>query len=381
MTKRVFVSGCFDMLHSGHVEFLRRAALFGDELYVALGSDQTVYDLKGRLPVNSEHERRFMLQALDCVHQAFVSTGSGHLDFEAEMRELKPDVFVVNEDGNTPAKRQLCCEAGVEYVVLDRVPHQNLPARSTTDLRRIDQMPYRIDLAGGWLDQPFVSQHYPGAVITLSIEPTVDFNERSGMATSTRHTAIDLWGSRLPPGDPAKIAKILFCCDNPPGTQEVSGAQDAIGLVFAGLARADFCGGYWPEQIEQVKDESTLRFVESSLYLLPLGPRVAEYAVLSETYITRERARDLAEAADGCWQAIRTHDVQAFGQAVRASFEAQIAMFPHMVTPGMRELIAEHVDQAIGWKTSGAGGGGYLILVADRPIQHALRPIARREWV
>ena len=59
-------------------------------------------------------------------------------------------------------------------------------------------MPYRIDLAGGWLDQPFVSKHCPGAVITVSIEPTLEFNERSGMASSTRRQAVDLWGNRLP---------------------------------------------------------------------------------------------------------------------------------------------------------------------------------------
>src|SRR5688572_30488854 len=52
MPKRVFVSGCFDMLHSGHVAFLQTAASYGD-LYVALGSDATVYGLKGRLPVNT----------------------------------------------------------------------------------------------------------------------------------------------------------------------------------------------------------------------------------------------------------------------------------------------------------------------------------------
>jgi cytidyltransferase-like protein len=380
MTTKVFVSGCFDMLHSGHVEFLRRAAAFGDQLYVALGSDRTVFELKGRLPVTSEAERHFVLQAIDCVHEAFISTGSGLLDFEPELRRIQPHVFVVNNDGNTPAKQRLCDDLKIEYVVLDRTPHESLPIRSTTSLRSIDQMPYRIDLAGGWLDQPFVSRHYPGSVITLSIEPTVEFNERSGMATSTRRTAIDLWGRRLPPGDPKKLAHTLFCCDNPPGTTEISGAQDAIGIVFAGLARADFCGQYWPERIEQVLDESTLQFVESSLHLLPLGPRMADFAVLSETYIDTSRARDLANAADECWQAILAHDVRAFGAAVRASFEAQIAMFPHMVTSSMRQLINQHDEQALGWKTSGAGGGGYLILVADKPIRHALHPIARRSW-
>ena len=135
-----------------------------------------------------------MLQAVNCVHRAFVSTGMGHLDFEPELRSLQPDIFVVNEDGNTPAKRHLCEELNINYLVLERTPYEALPTRSTTALRRVDQMPYRIDLAGGWLDQPFVSQHCPGSVITLSIEPTVEFNERSGMATSTRRTAIDLLG-------------------------------------------------------------------------------------------------------------------------------------------------------------------------------------------
>ena len=292
MTKKVFVSGCFDMLHSGHIEFLRRAAAYGDELYVALGSDQTVFELKGRLPVNSEIERCFMLQAVTCVHEVFVSSGTGHLDFVPELRALKPDIFVVNEDGNTPTKRRLCDELDITYIVLQRNPHESLPARSTTALRCIDQMPYRIDLAGGWLDQPFVSKHYPGSVITLSIEPTVEFNERSGMASSTRRTAIDLWGQRLPPGDPNKLARILFCCDNPPGTEEISGAQDSIGLVFAGLARAEFCGCYWPESIEQILNEDTLEFTESSLYLLPLGPRTANFAVLSKTHID-EIVRDV----------------------------------------------------------------------------------------
>ena len=377
MTK-VFVSGCFDLLHSGHVEFFQRAAACGDELYVALGSDQTVFDLKGRPPVNNEDERRFMVQAVGGVHRAFVSSGSGYLDFEPELRAMRPDVFVVNEDGNTPDKRHLCDALGIRYVVLERTPHSTLPARSTTSLRRVNQMPYRIDLAGGWLDQPFVSKHHPGSVITLSIEPTVEFNERSGMATSTRRTAIGLWESKLPTDNPAKVAKMLFCCDNPPGTQEISGAQDAIGLVFPGLARSDYAGEYWPHHIEHVQDEATLQFMESLLYLAPLGPRTSEFAVLSETYIDQAGARALAEATDACWRAILAHDAAGFGAAVRASFEAQIAMFPHMVTPGIMELIDVHREQALGWKLSGAGGGGYLILVATQPIEYTLHPYARR---
>jgi cytidyltransferase-like protein len=68
--KKVFVSGCFDMLHSGHVAFFKEAASYGD-LYVALGADKTVYELKGRLPINTEQERLFMVQSVAWVKEAF----------------------------------------------------------------------------------------------------------------------------------------------------------------------------------------------------------------------------------------------------------------------------------------------------------------------
>jgi galactokinase/mevalonate kinase-like predicted kinase len=262
--------------------------------------------------------------------------------------------------------------------VLSREPHSGLMPRSTTALRSINRIPFRIDLAGGWLDQPFVSKYYPGAVITISIEPTIEFNERSGMASSTRNAAIDLWGSRLPVNDIEKTAKMLFCYDNPPGTEEISGSQDAIGIVYPGLAKAWYEGEYWPVRIETMVDEESLHFVESALYLVTLGPRRDEYDVLANTHINRERAKALADAAEDCWQAIRDRDIRAFGSAFRRSFEAQIAMFPDMVTQQVSDLIAKYRDQALGWKLSGAGGGGYLVLVADRPIPNAIRIIARR---
>ncbi|NLS77601.1 MAG: adenylyltransferase/cytidyltransferase family protein [Chloroflexi bacterium] len=377
MARKAFVSGCFDLLHSGHVAFFKAAAAYGD-LYVALGSDKTVYELKGRLPVNTEDERLFMVQSLGCVKEAFISHGSGILDFEDELRALRPGVFVVNEDGNVPAKRQLCEELGIEYVVLKREPHANLPRRSTTALRQVDRLPYRIDLAGGWLDQPFVSRHHPGAVITISIEPTIEFNDRSGMATSTRRAALELWGNRLPAGDPAHLARVLFCCDNPPGTPHISGSQDAIGIVYPGLNKAYYMGEYWPGQIESVHDEETLRFVERALYLLPLGPRGPEFDVLSDTHISPAGAQALAEATGHCWEALLSRDLAGLGSSVRASFEAQVAMFPHMLNHTVAAAIAECRDRALGWKLSGAGGGGYLILVASKPVEGAFQIVIRR---
>ncbi|MFH2038902.1 MAG: adenylyltransferase/cytidyltransferase family protein [Chloroflexota bacterium] len=378
MTKKVFVSGCFDMLHSGHVEFFREAASYGD-VYVALGSDKTIHDLKGRPTVNSEKERLFMVRSVSWVSQAFISSGSGTLDFERELHQIRPDYFVVNSDGNFPEKRALCQSLGIEYIILERKPFSGLESRSTTTLRGQDYLPYRIDLAGGWLDQPYVSQHHPGPVITISLEPTMDFNERSGMASSTRKHAHELWGEKIPTGNYEKLAKILFCFDNPPGTKIISGSQDAIGLVFPGLTYMYYKNGYWPTRIQHRLDGSLLRFVENALYLIPLGPRYDDYDVLVDTVINPQNTKALADAAEAHWGAILKQDIQVFGESMRRSFEAQVTMFPHMINERISTLIEEYRHRALGWKLSGAGGGGYLILVCENPIPDAIRVVARRE--
>jgi len=378
MTKKVFVSGCYDEMHSGHVMFFQKAAQYGD-LTVALGSDQREYELKGHAPINSEQERLYMVKSMSNVKDAFISSGSGILDFEQELRQRLPDIFIVNADGNTPQKRALCAELGIDYIVLQREPHTDLTPRSTTSLRDIKTMPYRIDLAGGWLDQPFVSQLYSGSVITVSIEPTINFNERSGMATSTRNSALDLWGPRLPSGDPEKLAKILFRYDNPPGSEFVSGSQDSIGIVISGVVKSHYTGNYWPQQIDIIRDELTYQFIEDALYLIPLDPRTPSYNPLMDTHITEDGARALATATDACWEAIKNKDIEAFGHSMRDSFEAQIHMFPNMVNPEIQNLIDHYRDQTLGWKLSGAGGGGYLIFVAEQPLEHATRITLRRE--
>ncbi len=162
--KKVFVSGCFDLLHSGHIAFLREAAEYG-ALYVGIGSDQTIKALKGRATVYTQEERKYMLNALSCVTECRINQGSGILDFLPDLDEIKPDILVVNEDGATPDKAELCSERGMKYVVLSRIPYKDLPRRSTTSLRTLTTMPYRIDLAGTWIDQPYVSKYHSGAAI------------------------------------------------------------------------------------------------------------------------------------------------------------------------------------------------------------------------
>lgn len=379
MNKKVFVSGCFDLLHSGHVAFFEEASSHGD-LYVGLGSDKTIRALKGRPSVNSDQERLFMVKALKNVKDAWINQGSGLLDFEAELRQLAPDIFFVNEDGYTPDKQKLCLELGIELLVSKRIPRGGLPVRSTTALRKECRIPFRLDLAGGWLDQPFVSKFAPGPVITISVEPDIDFNDRSGMSSSTRAKAIELWQTDIPEGDTEKLARTLFCFENPPGTKMFSGSQDSIGIVYPGVNKLDYqqeC--YWPSAITSICSEETLSWIEDHLWFINLSPRKADFDVLSGTNIDQRGATALADAANGLWKSIQDRDLESFSKFFRESFEAQISMFPHMVNPQILETIRSYRNEALGWKISGAGGGGYLVLVSQKPIEHAIRVRIRRE--
>ena len=133
MTK-VFVSGCFDVLHSGHIRFFEEASKYGD-LYVSIGSDKTVEELKHRKTLYNEAERLYMVSAIKFVHQAFVAQGSGKIDFAEELQRIKPDIFFVNSDGDSPEKRKFVENLGIRYVVSNRVPKDLLPVRSTTAIR------------------------------------------------------------------------------------------------------------------------------------------------------------------------------------------------------------------------------------------------------
>jgi galactokinase/mevalonate kinase-like predicted kinase len=300
------------------------------------------------------------------------------MDFVDNNDALSADVFFVNEDGHSPDKEQFCQKHGIEYIVSRRIPHGDLPIRSTTTLRGECIIPYRIDLAGGWLDQPFVSKYYPGSVLTISIEPTLEFNERSGMASSTRKKAIELWHTQIPAGDKEKLAKVLFSYENPPGKQEISGSQDALGVVLPGLNNLRYDGEYWPSKIESVLNESILQFIEDHVFLVTLEPRDNAFSVLDGTRISKEGAMRLALAADNCWDAILTKDAVRFGYHFAQSFEAQIAMFPNMVDDHIQSIIEKYRSDSLGWKLSGAGGGGYLILISNREIEHAIRIKVRR---
>ena len=201
----------------------------------------------------------------------------------------------------------------------------------------------------------------------------------AGWSSSTRKKAIQLWQTDIPEGDPELLARTLFSFENPPGTKYISGSQDSIGIVMSGINKLDYAmGQYWPSTITKVTDKSTLEFIERHLWFITLAPREIEYDVLSGTQINTPNAKALADAAVECWEAIQNKDIHTFGEAFRKSFEAQIAMFPHMINPSILEQLEEYKPMAFGWKLSGAGGGGYLVLVSDKPVPNAIQIRIRR---
>lgn len=370
--KKVFVSGCYDLLHSGHVEFFRQAAQYGD-LYVGIGSDKTILHYKNHKTVYSEQERLFMVQSIKYVKEAYINAGDGILDFLPTLDIVKPDILLVNSDGGSDSKRKVCEERGMEYIVLERDPHEGLEARSSTELKKSPcQLPTRLDLAGTWIDQPYVSCFAPGWAITISLEPSFEIRERCGLSTSTRNVIKRIWPYQLPNMDPETLARLVFCFENHPEREDgiISGAQDSIGICVPGLCRHYYNNHFWPEKIEACEDEKVLTWLESHLVMIPMDPRMPGCSVVEGKDITEPKVMALAKAASDCWDAILRMDLADFAQAYMASFNAQVAMFPAMIQGCVQNYIDKYssLDGVLAWKMPGAGGGGYLACVVSDSV-------------
>ena len=198
------------------------------------------------------------------------------------------------------------------------------------------------------------------------------------MSTSSRNKAIELWQTDIPEGDSEKLAKTLFCFENPPGTKYVSGSQDSLGITMPGLNRYFYDNDYWPSKIESRLDDDLLKWIEQRIWMIPLYPRKSDFDVLADTRIDERGAKALSLAAEELWNSLMKKDARTVGEAFTRSFEAQISMFPNMVNAEILEQIEHYKQAALGWKISGAGGGGYLILFSETPIDKAIQIRIRR---
>jgi cytidyltransferase-like protein len=141
-TPKVLTAGSFDLLHSGHVAFFKRAAEYG-EVYVGIGSDASIKVFKNRETINPQEERLYMVKAIRYVKDAWINKGIGDMDFIVDLEKNHPigfDMFIANEDQDTPEKRLYCQRNNIKYIILPRTPEPGLPVRSSTSLRKYRQL-------------------------------------------------------------------------------------------------------------------------------------------------------------------------------------------------------------------------------------------------
>ena len=257
--------------------------------------------------------------------------------------------------------------------VLVSIPEPGLPARSSSATKRNMRFPYRLCLAGGWIDQPWVSEIHPGSVVVAQIFPSMDFNDRSGLATSSRNVGIQIWGDRYPEGNHEQNAKLLFGAENPPGTKYVSGSQDHIGLLYPGISRLFYNGGYWPEKIESTTKKDICDWLSDVLHLVPLAPRPEGYDPLKIMHLEKNLIRELGETGDLCWGAVVNKDVTKLGKALTNTLLSWKKILPLTVPEWvLTELETKYFPYYPGAITSGSGGG-YVIIVSEEAVEGSIK--------
>ncbi|MEG1507393.1 MAG: adenylyltransferase/cytidyltransferase family protein [Akkermansia sp.] len=179
--KKVFVSGCYDILHAGHIQFFEEAKALGDYLIVSFASEDVLWHHKQRKPSIPDEHKKVLLENLRIVNQVIIGKGMKKgLDFEDEFIQARPDILAVTEDDlYGDVKRELCERIGAEYVVLPKTPPQFEPVSTSLIVSRIkapNEVPLRVDFAGGWLDVPRFARK--GAyVVNCAVTPMVSLKE------------------------------------------------------------------------------------------------------------------------------------------------------------------------------------------------------------
>ena len=244
--------------------------------------------------------------------------------------------------------------------------------------RCLGAIPHRLQLAGGWIDQPFVSRHNPkppGSMVVVQIEPNFRPMDRSGIASGTRAVAMKLWRGRLPDRPPPQLVRELYAAENQ-GKAEPSGSQDMIGLVYPGINRLDYDfqveGGVFPAHIETLNDARAARWLERVLHLLPVEPRPDGYNPLGEQNLDPNWVARLGQSGRECFEAIRRRDVRALGASLNLNMRCWGVLLPQVVHhPQIRVdlpgLLRAYQQRYPGAMYSGCGGG-YLIVAADEPV-------------
>ena len=330
---RVFVSGCYDLLHAGHLQFFEEARALGDHLTVSFANQSILWSHKSRTPSLPDDHKAALLAALPMVDQ--VVTGDGEalgLDFEPIFRELSPDILAVTEDDRYgEIKKALCEEIGCRYVVLPKTPPKIQPISTTEIVQRIAaprEVPLRVDFAGGWLDVPKFSRE--GAfIVNCAISPKVSlhdwpYEQKAGLGGSGAWALLE--------GRDSVQAELDLGV----------GWQDPAVIKETGICA--WKSGQRP-QLDLKRDGS---FLKGLMALLWTGSQHD-----TPGSVDFDRDYDSIEAAGArAHQAVMEESVELLAQAVGISYQVQLG-------EGMDDL--PEVDGALARKYCGGGHGGYAV--------------------
>jgi cytidyltransferase-like protein len=344
--KKVFVSGCYDVLHGGHLEFFRQARALGDYLVVCLPSDAVLFLHKRRRPWIPLEHKLHVIGSLAPVDEVVVGEDmEPGLNFRTVFLKMRPQVLAVTEDDMFEApKRQLCAQAGAEYVCLPKnLDYEQISSTGIVErVRAATEAPMRVDLAGGWLDVPRFARA-DGYVVNCAISPMVTlydwpYEKCSGLGGSGAYALL-----QGKDGIAAELANNV-------------GWQDPAVIMETGLC-------VWRSGEDPV--------LEAKINPDFLAGKMALYWT-GITHVTQEladRERDYERLAEGsrvARDAALAKDVDGLCEAVRITHEVQLK-------EGMAEL-PDLGEQAR--KYCGSGHGGYAVyLFPERPARKELTPV------
>ena len=242
----------------------------------------------------------------------------------------------------------------------------------------IGEIPYRMALAGGWIDQPFVSRHNPqppGSMVVVSLQPTMRFMDRCGMGTSTRKVMMQIWNGKIPEGNPMELVRKAYAAENE-WRPSPSGSQDMAGIIYPGINRLDYDyhheGGCFPVHVESNTDPETALWLDQHIYMVPIAQRPHGYDPLESQHLEPEWVHRLGQTGRDCFDAILAKDATGLGQSMNDCMVCWETILPRTVfdttiSLDLMEILAFYQKRYYGAMYSGCGGG-YIYVVSDEPV-------------
>lgn len=404
--KIVFCSGCYDILQSGHAVFFNQCKSYGDILVVGVGRDETLTQLKGPgRPVNPENNRVYLVAALEDVNFAVLNDhkiGKGKIDFEEVITQLRPDIFILNQDDSAIQEKQaLCDKLGVKIEYVDReVPPELMPTSTTRIINKINyayKAPLRIDFAGGWTDVPYIMQGKTGYVSNVAIKPLIEMRNKtfnfsgyprgSGLSTSTAVKLLEMIGSKTYNAEPKSlqvIAEDLFNLENKELNWAI-GRQDQYAIVYGGFNCFE-CVEDEAKPLDVKVSKDILEAFRKNLLLLHTGvSRNAQSAVeqVYQNYQTEDGKRALDILTDCGYRfihALAEEDFIACARIMEENWEAQKLLAQASTNENLDAMYTFAKENgAYGGKICGAGGGGAFIFYCEDPQQ--LKKAMKKKFV